>query len=350
LDVCSVPLASAFIFINVNPKTFKENKKLINKHIDFVITKLFKKQSINDIDVLTKAIKRLKSLSKYSIIGSIYNKVLELIKIDNLKSVDLLLESHIYNNRKILLSKIKLIEQLIDDCKNDKDKGVTYLSLAEYYAHNSNYKKSIKYFKKAQNLTSFNDLDHIFDGLSILSLNNDLLDDALSYATYSFSYRMNKYGLNSIKIADSYFLLGRIWDSYGYREESEIVKNDFFTKAIENYFKSIEIEKKHVGNYHQSVATLYQAIGNSYKCISLFSDAIDNLQISLQIVKEIDGEKAFKVADLKSDIADILISINRKEEAIILLQDSYDIFKKLGVKNIFAITVLEMINEIKNDR
>jgi hypothetical protein len=28
LDVCSVPLASAFIFINVNPKTFKENKKL----------------------------------------------------------------------------------------------------------------------------------------------------------------------------------------------------------------------------------------------------------------------------------------------------------------------------------
>ena len=43
-----------------------------------------------------------------------------------------------------------------DDCKNDKDKGVTYLSLAEYYAHNSNYKKSVKYFKKAQNFTSFN--------------------------------------------------------------------------------------------------------------------------------------------------------------------------------------------------
>jgi len=349
VNCCIVPFTSALLI--VNDKTPKDNDRALFQHVELILSMILKRQTAAVIALLDASISQLQSLSRFKLVEHVYKAAQNLIELQDLKSAGFLLETLSYFERNNSKVKLKEIETYIINQQNSESgKCIGFLKLANFYSNKLNYKKALKYYKKAKKLNIHSEAGYIDEGISTISLNKELFDDALLFAEFALASRLSEFGFFSFQVADSFFLMGRIWDSFGYENNlSRGGRDQCFQKALDSYDKCINIRKIMLGIYHEDVASVYQAIGNTLKCSLRYIEASDYLLLALQIQKIIRGEKAFIVADIKSDIADIYLNLKRNKDAVILLQESYDIFRNLGKKNIFAVSVLEMLEKARND-
>lgn len=347
-----VPFTKALLITNSKTRTKKVNEKALLNHVELILSITFKRQTPRLIMLLEASIKQLQSLSKFKIVECVYKAAQNLIELRDVESARFLLKTISFLNRNNSKVSLREIEKFIINNQNSKsENGFGYLQLAVFYSHKLNYKKALKYYSICKSLNIPAEVGYIDEGISTISLNKELFDDAILYAEFALSSRMIKFSYFSFQVADSFFLLGRIWDSFGYENNlsNGVRRNECFQKAIDSYVKCLDIRKVLLGSYHEDIAVVYQTIGNTLKCGRKYVEASNYLHLALKIQTVIRGENAFIVADIKSDIADIYLNIDRKNDALKLLQESYDTFKKLGKKNVFALSVLEMLEKAKND-
>jgi tetratricopeptide (TPR) repeat protein len=349
---CIVPFTKALLIAKSKTRTKRANERALFNHVELMLSMLFKRQTPQLIKLLEESIKQLQSLSKFKIVECVYKAAQNLIELEDIESAGFLLKSISFlqrNNSKVSLKEIETFFIINQNSKRENSLG--YLQLADFYRNKLNYRKALKYYNICKNLNIPAEVGYIDEGISIISLNKELFDEAIFYAEFALSSRISKFGFFSVQVADSFFLLGRIWDSFGYENNLSNGEgsDECFQKAIDFYIKCLDIRKVLQGAYHEDIAAVYQTIGNTLKCGRKYFDASNYFHLALKIQTVIRGENAFIIADIKSDIADIYLNIDRKNDALALLQESYNIFKKLGKNSVFAQSVLEMLEKAKND-
>jgi tetratricopeptide (TPR) repeat protein len=277
LDVCSIPLAHAFLQIKSNPKTEVEWVVVQNTQIKTVLEELLSNPSDNDMLVLEKSIQYLIDCQRNLTVEALYSLINKTIQPDSAKRALLYLKSIKYtpaNERKVSLKKVELFK-LHPDNENAES---FYFHLGEQYNFIGDYNTALDCFHKSLDIqiTTLG-MSHPFVAKSygyIGSVCHDIgnYEKALDFLGKSLIIELNLKTESNIDIAWCYNSIGLVWYSKG-----------DYDKALEFYEKSLETNLKTLGGTHYKVAANYNNIGLIWHSKGIFKKAIDYFEKSLAI-------------------------------------------------------------------
>jgi CHAT domain-containing protein len=154
----------------------------------------------------------------------------------------------------------------------------------------------------------------LYNGYGCLYDDQSDFDKALDYFYKSLDIRLKIYGDNHSDVADSYNNIGNIFD-----------KKYEIEKSLEYYLKSLNIWFELEGDSNIEVAMSYNNIGMAYYNKSDFDKALDYFNKSLKIRLELLGEDHPDVADSYNNIGMIYDSKSDYEKALDFYQKSLKI-------------------------
>jgi tetratricopeptide (TPR) repeat protein len=236
------------------------------------------------------------------------------------------------------LNYFEQIIPLCDEISYPHRKSDTYLEIARIYHDKKHNKEAIKYYKKSLDLAKTIKDDFIvgevFQGLGTISEQEGDLVQAVDY--YKKSLKYAETNDDSINLARLHSAFGRIYNFKGDHKRALIHKK----KSI-GLFKKIN-NLPELAKEYNSLGLTYLDMGNVEKNILL-------------------NEKCIKLADRISDIrikgigystaVEGLVKVKSVDKALEYATNAYDIFHKLGDREMLALSFMNfgIIFKVQND-
>jgi tetratricopeptide (TPR) repeat protein len=326
LDICTVPLASAFL---VGQESLKIKNKQINNlkvQVERVLTQLFIDPSDNDIYVLKKTIDYLQSIQQISLVEYIYCEFNKAIIPTNFEEMIMFIQSIQYidyekrNKQLTYISKQKYVES------NDVSLAVFYHRVAEQFEDLSEFKKSLEFYKKSlvikRTIYGFEHIDtaELFKGIGRVYGCLEDRKKALNYYGKSLNIYTKLLGEDTVYSAELYnnIALQKSWH-----------KNDF-KKSLNFYKKTHEIYLKIFGAYSHQTATCLNNIGLLYDNFCEDEKALDFYRKSLKVRLKIFGENSRSVANSYYNLGSISLKKEDYDSAIENNQNALNILIKIS--------------------
>jgi tetratricopeptide (TPR) repeat protein len=349
LDICSVPLASAF-FIVTKPLNKCEGFNLeYSIKINNILNKLLANQTDNDIKVLVKTINYLNKNQQHILVSNIYIVINEIVKPNCLINASLFVKSIEYIPKDLRYQKLKDVSKSFKLEKDGKELSNFYSDLSNQYRSINNYEEALIFIEKSWkilgNIKGRNNRLRIkyYSSLGLIYLGLKNYSTSMEYFNKSLSLSKRIDGENSISIATlnnhigivcmgnknydlaiKYFdkalnLISKIFGSHNIKSSriclayaTALIAKKEFEKAIEIYNTSISKEINAYGTKTRFIAFLYQTIGEIWYIIKDYDNTIIYYNQSLAIYLE--NEK-----DSKSEIVELLnklgaIYLNKRKE------------------------------------
>jgi tetratricopeptide (TPR) repeat protein len=384
LDICTVPLASAFL---VGQECLKIKNKKINNlklQVERVLAQLFINPSDNDIYVLKKTIDYLQSIQQISLVEYIYCEFNKAIIPRNFVAIIMVIQSiqHIdydkRNEQLTYISKRKFLES------NDVSLAVFYHRIAEQFENLSEFKKSLEFYKKSlilkRTIYGFQHIDtaELLKGIGrvygrledrnkalnyygkSLNIYTKLLGEETVYSAELYnniaiqkSWHKNdfKKALNYYKKAHVIYL--KIFGAYSYQTATclnniGLLYDNFCEdeKALGFYKKSLKVRLKIFGENSRSVANSYYNMGSISLKKEDYDSALENNQNVLNIFIKISGPESADVADSFNNIAYLWKIKADYDKALEYYNKSLLVHKKFGNENQSLVILYNNIGEV----
>ncbi len=229
----------------------------------------------------------------------------------------------------ILLLIIITVHTFAQNITTDTTLAKQYYALGDKYYYESNIDSSTFYYQKAADVYK-----------KVAQVNNDTLmwakhirciyDVSLNY-TFLSNFDL------SISILDTALIVCNKYLGYFHKQTANVCESfgtvyynkSEYDKALEYYFKSLDIYKELFGEKHDDVATSYNNIGVVYEKKSEYDKALQYNLKSLEIKKEFFGEKHVEVADSYNNIGVIYFAKLEYDKALQYFFKSLEIKKEL---------------------
>lgn len=269
LEICSFPLAQAFL---IHP---------VNKIMD----ELLSDTTDNDIEVLENAIIRLKCSQLNTKVSEIYKQINDQIEPKTIKNANLYVKSIKYIPEEERTYKLDRINQL-ELTAEDEESGLFYYSLGAQYQFIANYDKAIDYYEKSLAIcVKVRGNKHPLTGTSYKNLGSVWsdkgdYDKAIDYYEKSLAIYLQVHGHNHEVLEDLYNNLGISFGCKG-----------GYVKAMEYFEKSLSISIMIHGAQHPSTAGCYMGLGWIYRFIGDYDKVITYYEIALLIYCQVHGDK-----------------------------------------------------------
>ena len=178
------------------------------------------------------------------------------------------------------------------------------------FRQGSKYDSALFYFNKAldQAVTESNWKGHVqtLNGLGLVYIDLSKYTQSESFLLKSIDLGKQHLSANDSDLGEAYGRLAYCYSQAGRIEE-----------ATNNYLISLEIFKAGVGEISQQTANTYSNLGAAYYLFGQQSDlAIKNLEKSIEINKQLDGEKSLEMARAYNDLANVYSDLEDHEKAI----------------------------------
>ncbi len=188
---------------------------------------------------------------------------------------------------------LKIAEKQLCNNKFDEslERSDIYLIMGEYFRSMGIADSAMHYYHKALEMNAADTISmlkkaDILNKMAMLYLDLNLVDSALNICNKALSIRNFFLDENTREIADSYFLMGRIYDFSG-----------IFENSLEYYLKALQIRTSLYGDIHPDVAYCYNNLGCYYYNIGQFNKAIEFGLKALNIRILVFGEQHPETAD-----------------------------------------------------
>jgi tetratricopeptide (TPR) repeat protein len=283
LEISSYPLAQAFL---IQP---------INKIMD----ELLYDTTENDIKVLEKAIKILKSSQLNTKLSAIYKEINNQIEPKTIKNANLYVQSIKYIPEEERTDKLDRLNQL-EITADDDESGLFYSSLGYQYDFIANYDKAIDYYEKSLAIcVKVHGDQHSLTGACYKSLgtvwcNKGDYDKAIDYYEKSLAINLQEHGNNHAALQELYNNLGI---SFGYKGG--------YVKSMEYYEKSLAISILIHGDQHPSTAGCYMGLGWIYRFIGDYDKSIAYYEKALLIYSQVHGDKHESTASSHNNLGSV---------------------------------------------
>ena len=284
LDICSIPLASAFLVIKGTAKSEEEKLQLQHKQVKVVFKQLFEEATDNDISVLDNTIDFLESAQQNKIVEIIYLYINETVKPNNLKKAIIYLKSIQYVLKDKREEKLNIILQKEFEADDSELLILFYNEIALQFDFISKYDKAIEYYDNtlAIELKVYRQyhpsIATSYNNLGLVYYRKGDYDKAIGYHEKSLAIRLKIHGEQHTSIGNSYNNLG-----LGYYGKGE------YKKAIEYYEKTLAIDLKVHGDQHSSTGITYNNLGCAFLEIGENDKAIEYHEKSLAIRLKVHG-------------------------------------------------------------
>ena len=341
LELCCIPLASAFLIINL---IYRKDAK--NRNIEYfyglkkILNNLLSCQSKNDIKVLQKVLNHLKKTQHQNLISDLYIIINETLTPDNLLNAILYVRSFEYLPKDIRSQKIKYLIDIFKPEEESHELSSFYSILSTQSRINENYELALEYIGKSWKIALVNKKATIkvkieyFKSLALIYQGKKNYTKAIVYFQKALKMSLKKYSEQSITVAfinnsiGFACLLNKKYDEgFGYLEKSlhvfvkifgnyhvnisrnymmyatALMAKKEYEKAIDFYHKSIVIESKIYGSKSKFVAVLFQAIGGAWKLLKDYSKALSFFNESLIIFLNSEEDHSDDIVDVYTMIA-----------------------------------------------
>jgi tetratricopeptide (TPR) repeat protein len=323
LEVCSVPLAHAFLQVKGNQKTDEELEKSSKDQIKSVMDELLADPTENDIEVLEKAIGKLESSQLNEKVSTIYKEINAQIEPKNIKNANLYVESIKYIPEEKRSAKLDRLNQL-EITAEDEEAGAFYISLGEQYDFIADYDMAIDYYEKSLAIyLKVHGPQHpktgmTYNNLGLVWSEKGEYDKAIDYYEKSLAIDLNVHGDQHPSTGTSYGNLGIVWQVKG-----------VYDKAIEYYEKSLAIDLNVHGNQHPSTGKSYNNLGRLFQDTGDYSRAIDYYEKSLDIGLKVHGDQHSDIGMIFNNLGAVLKEKGDYAKAIYYYEKSLEIHLKV---------------------
>ena len=298
LDICCVPLASAFLNSNGNGKTDEENNKLLQKRVNDVIIQLQKNISDNDIIILEKVINYLEEIQKNSLISIVNKGVKDLIKPQNSLSILLCINAieHIPESER--KEYLRILTAIKIELK-DNLKAKFYYKIAQQFQFIDDYRSAIKYLKrsitqliKKNNKSSKFNLSTLHNEIGLAYIEIGLFEKSIVHLIESFAIRQVLDTARSSRIAEAHNSFGIYYYHYGE-----------YDTAIKHFKLSLKLRIMEFGNSHPNVGATISWLGQLYYVKGNYNAAIKNQNRAYDIYSSTHSEYDPSLSKILNSIA-----------------------------------------------
>lgn len=308
LDICSVPLASAFLMAKNELDTAKIFKSLFLSQTDY------------DISVLIKAINYLEDLQKHTIVLNLYKLINKKIVPVTPNKASLYLNSIQYSDKRIRIKQLnKLDKKFLNGTLKIIDNDFNYDYAIQFYIVGQ-YPKSIDILKK---LLKKKDLSPTFKS----TIYNDLGVNYASLNNLSKSIFYYKKSLKQIHKSDNER------NKEGEARTNHSLSTSYFQKG--QYKKSLEFSKKSLqiglsifGKYHPNSANIFSNLGYLYKTLGDKKSGMEFLKSALDIHKFLGSQMYRQISAINDGLGQIYQDNKENEIAISYYKMSISIIAK----------------------
>ncbi|KAL3941946.1 MAG: hypothetical protein SGBAC_003774 [Bacillariaceae sp.] len=158
------------------------------------------------------------------------------------------------------------------------------------------------------------------------------LEEAMKACLESLDIKLANIGNEHWSVADTYHTLGTIFFLHGKLDE-----------AMAQYKMALETIERTVGEQHAMIATTFRGMANVFKQQGNLDDAIDLYQKSLQVFRKKNNRSL--VAETCRDIADVLETLGKDEEAAPFREEAASIDKILVLEDTLMNNMMRSILE-----
>lgn len=300
LDLCSIPLASAFLNYGLKNYKHDEIESIFYESFDDILLSLLVNMSDNFISVLEKSINYLIRVQKNKFVSIIYKKLSDEVNPNSFIKLKFSLASIQYIEKDKKKLKIDRISENAFEGISQKEMAIINESIGRQYFLISDYNKSSEFFHKALSLNL--NLNGAKDS-SVLKSYNALGEVSFEMGEYSAA-------LNYFEIAHS---ISQYIYGTDHHETGEKLNNiaavlkqkGEYDLTLEYLKKVLVTDLKYYGKYHSSTAVTYNNLGDVYNFKEDYNNALVNLENALNIYLKIYQENHTLVARTYNNIADV---------------------------------------------
>jgi tetratricopeptide (TPR) repeat protein len=285
IEICSLPLAFAFLNLKGQLKTEEEFTQAIAIQANLVLDELFEEATDNDIKTLTKSINHLQNAQKNGVVSILYNQIIEQLVPDNLDKIQIYADSIMHLPESDRKKKLEYIIQ-IDIEEETIVTSSFYSSIAKQFDFIAEFDKALAYYEKslAIDLKVHGDqhpsTSTSYNNLGVVWRDKGEYDKAIAYYEKSLAINLKIHGNQHPETGISYNDLGNVWSDKGE-----------YDKAIEYLEKSLAIDLKVYGNQHPSTGTSYNSSGAVWNHKGEYDKAIAYYEKSLAIRIKVHGDQ-----------------------------------------------------------
>jgi tetratricopeptide (TPR) repeat protein len=310
LEVCSVPLAHAFLQINGNPRTNDEVRLAQETQIRKVMDKLLLEATDNDINALEKALNYLDRKQKKHAISIAYQQVSNSIQPTNLKKAMLYLWSLRFIPESKLPNKIGILETINFEYNTTESYASFLGRLGSIYClkNIADYSRAILLFNQALEINlkrypkSYRAVSVNYNELGLAYMLKEEFDKAIE--NYTTSLR--------VQLENNHENLTSIYECFGI---IELKRNDFI-KALDYFDIVLKMKERIFGHYHSSISSTLSAIALTHAKAGNSLNAIRNWHRTIQIESLLNKHEERKVAILHEKVGDEYFRILNYNSAI----------------------------------
>jgi tetratricopeptide (TPR) repeat protein len=286
LDMCSIPLANAFLKVRGIAKTEYENRELQHRQINRIFAQLFKDVTDNDITVLAESIDYLELVQKNQIVSLVYKKINQRIAPKSLKTAKLIIQSIAYIDNKFKNKQLANIEKLVFDKKNNLNYSSVFYSLAHQFYLTGKFQKALHYFKKSLRLSRNGSPKKslIYNDIGVIFLEQYDYESALRYhkksraCLHSEGLELEALARNNSNISICFYYKNSIEKSLQFAKQAYLISSSIY------------------GSFHPNMSIIYSTIGNIFSKQGKFEDAINHFEDALNIQIKVFGENHLQVS------------------------------------------------------
>ncbi len=341
LDVCSVPLASAF-FIVTKPLNKSEGFNLeYSIKINNILNKLLANQTENDIKVLVKTINYLNKNQQHILVSNIYLVINEIVKPNCLINASLFIKSIEHIPKDLRFQKLNDVSNSFKLEKDVKELSNFYSELSSQYRSINNYEEALIFIEKSWEILGnikgrnnrlrmnyYNSLGLIYQGLKNFNI-------AIEYFQKSLCLSKRIYGEYSNPVSKLNNNLGMV-----------CIQNKNYDLAIEYFEKALNVSSKKFGNHHTESTRIYLGYATALIAIKKYEKAIEIYNRCILTELNIYGTKtnfvAFlyhvigKICNIQKDYDKVIYYYNKSLTIYLKLEEDFtseivELYSSLGI-------------------
>jgi tetratricopeptide (TPR) repeat protein len=320
LDICIVPLASAFCNVNLSNKDDNEMANIIEKRVSYIFSILLVNSTDNDFVVLEKTINILKSTQRHNLVSKIYAKINETVIPDTLKKAKLYIDSIEFIPDFERKEKLNQIDSFFYQNK-EKESFEIYNGIADQFKYISEFEKAQEFYEKALKIgiKEFSE-----ESIEISGLYNDLggllreradYEKAFNYIEKSILIDIKLYGENDPSL----------WAALGNLAAIYWLNGDY-ENALSKYEIAIEFTKIKFGKIHPNLASLYNNHGNVFHALGEYDKAINYFESALSISLKVYYENHDLTSSLYNNLGLVWRDKEDYEKALFFFEKSLSIY------------------------
>ncbi|MBQ2303223.1 MAG: tetratricopeptide repeat protein [Bacteroidales bacterium] len=196
--------------------------------------------------------------------------------------------------------------------------------LADYAYYEEALEVDLRFIRLSEATNGQNDITAgAYNNIGIVYDNLGDYDKALEYYFKALEIKKAVLGENNADTAGSYNNIGLVYKNLG-----------DYNKALEYHNKALEIRKDVLGENHPDIAMSYNNIGVIYNNLGDYNKALEFHSKALEIRKEVLGEKNVDIAMSYNNIGSVYYNLGNYNEALKLYNKALEIKREvLGEKH-----------------